>query len=256
MAKGSLIIGGIVVVGCVLGGLAFGADALLDWYAQQKVEQKLSSATGLEVDCAKADVNVFQKQVNLMDIRLPNLNSFSSPSLVKIGRINAQMEELNDKPLKIEKMVIQDVEINLDIQTSANPQQPQYLMRINAQELLQQIKQSEKTVNSSSPNAIAANPSPEEPELQIQQMQFNNIQVQVHLKLPLKPNPITHSFQLDQITLNDVTDENMPDKMSAALQDTILVEVQKWMSQQQGASQLMETFKPLLKLPSLPLPKN
>ncbi len=252
MAKGSLIVGGIVAVGCVLGGLAFGADALLDKYAEQKVEQKLSSATGLEVDCAKADVNVFQKQVNLTDIRLPNLDSFSSQNLLTIGTINAQLEEVNNQPLKIETMVIQDVEMNLDIQTIPNPQNPQNLMRINAQQLLQQIKQSEKPVNPSPSNTIAANPSPEEPELQIQQMQFNNIQVQVHLKLPLKPNPITHSFQIEQITLNDVTDKNMPEKMSAALQDTILVEVKQWMSQQQGTPQLMEMFKPLLKLPSLP----
>ncbi|MEL7039514.1 MAG: hypothetical protein AAFO04_28470 [Cyanobacteria bacterium J06592_8] len=223
MAKKSIIIGGIAIAICAVGGLLFGVDTWMDQQAKQKVEQELSSATGLEVVSAEADVNLLKQQVTIEDIRFANLNSFPSPHLLKIDRIDIKTEGFSIQPLKIETMVIQDIEINLDLQTRINPQSPENPLKINAQELLKQIKQQEKADSSSN-----------EPDLQIQQMQFKNIQVKANLKLPLRSNPLTHQFQIPQITLNDVTDENMPEKMSTALKEEILTELQVWLDQQRG----------------------
>ncbi len=238
MAKGSLIVGSMAIAVSAIMGLGFAADAWIDHKAQQTVEQKLSLATGLTVKCAQADVNLLKQQVTIKEIRFANLNSFTSPHLFNIDRLYLQAQKLNEEPLNIETMVIQDVEINLDIKAHVNSQSSEEMMQINAQELIQNIQQQEQNNNNSSPT--------EEAELQIQQMEFNNIQVKAHLQLPpqSKSNPITHQFQLQQVTLNDVTDQNMSDKMSAALQNEILAELQQWINQQKD------------QLPSLPKPGN
>lgn len=212
MAKKYLIIAGILIV--ALGSVAFGLDKLADQKAQQEIEQKLSLGTGLSTDCTKANVNLFQNNVQFMDIKVDNIDSFASPYIFRITSMKFQAKSLLKKPLEIEKIVIEDVAVNVDVQFNNNASTPESMMVINLKQL------SEKGKNTSSQDS-------DKPEdLNINQMQFNNIKFTVNLQIPDgKNSPITKEFKIDQITLEQVTGKNLPDKLSSALQEKILTEI-------------------------------
>ena len=107
-----------------------------------------------------------------------------------------------------------DVAVNVDVRFNNNATTPESMMVINLKKL------SEKGKNSPSQNS-------DQPEdLNINQMQFNNIKFTVNLQLPDgKTSPITKEFKIDKITLEQVTGKNLPDKLSSALQEKILTEI-------------------------------
>ncbi|MBD2571363.1 hypothetical protein [Anabaena lutea] len=237
MVKKSRIIGGFVIAGVVLGVLAIGGNILINQYAQKEVEQGLSDGTGLKVDCAEANVNLFAQSLKMMDIRFSNLAGFPSPYIFKIGSIEVQAERLNAKPLNFEMMIIKDVEINIDGKFSNNPAQPQNMIHINVQEMQQKANNGGSTKKSST----------SQPELIIQQMRFQNIQVNINAQLPLQSNPVKEQFQIQEISLSDLTNENLPKKLSTALQEQILMEVKNHLNQK-NTPQLNQILEPLMGL--------
>lgn len=238
MAKISRILIGVVVAGCALGGLAFAADAFIDNMAKKQIEEKLSTNTGLEVNCAKTDVNLLQQSVKVTDIRSSNVETFPSSHLFTIGGIEIESKGLNSKPLQIEKMVIQDVAMNLDIKVSGNPRQGQEAMEVNMQQL------SQPTASNS-----------QEPEMLIEQMDFNNIQINVNAEVPFLGEGLSQTFQIGQLTLMDVTSNNMQEKLATALQTAISSEI----ANQQGSPQLQQVLGQAIQQmpkPSIPSPEK
>ncbi|MEA5619889.1 hypothetical protein VB711_18860 [Cronbergia sp. UHCC 0137] len=234
MVKKSWIVGGLVVGAVILGVLSIGASKLINQHVQKKLEQSLSEGTGLPVDSAEAQVNLFAQNVKMMDIRFTNLAGFPSTYIFKIGSIEFQAERLNAKPLILKKMIIQDMEINIDVKFNNNSVQPQNLIEINAQKIQQKGNNGENTKKLSTPQT----------ELMIQQMLFKNIQVNVNAQLPLQSNPVKEQFKIEEISLKDLNNQNLPEKLSPILQDQILVEVKKRLSQK-NTPQLNQIFKPL-----------
>ena len=101
MAKKYLIIAGVLIV--ALGGVAFGIDKLADQKAEQEIEQKLSLGMGLGTDCTKANVNLFQNNVQFKDIKVDNIDVSASPYIFRITSMEVQAKSLIKKPLEIEK---------------------------------------------------------------------------------------------------------------------------------------------------------
>ncbi len=241
MAKKYFIIAGLLIVS--LGGAAFGLEKFVNQKAEQEIEQKLSLGTGLATYCTKAKVNLLQNNVHFMDIKVNNMEDFSSPYLFRINSIDVQAKSLLKQPLEIEKIVIEDVAVNVDVQFKNNATTPEAMMAINLQQL------SEKGKNAPSQDS-------EKPEdLNINQMQFKKIKFTINLLLPGggQKNPITKEFEINQITLEQVTGKNLPDKLSAALQEKILTEITN-LSNQQNLPELNSIVEQLnkIKLPSPP----
>ncbi len=238
MVKISQILIGVVIAGCTFGGLAFAADAFVDNMAKKQIEEKLSTNTGLAVDCTKADVNLLQQSVKVTDIRSSNVEQFPSPHLFTIGGIEIESKGLNSKPLQINKMVIQDVTMNLDIKASGNPGQGQNAMEVNVQNL------SQPTPSDS-----------QKPEILIEQMDFNNISINVNAEVPLVGEGLSQTFQIGQLTLINVTSDNMQEKLVAALQTAISSE----MAKNQGSPQLQQILGEAIQQmpkPSIPSPSQ
>ncbi|MEY3870043.1 MAG: hypothetical protein RLZZ338_3934 [Cyanobacteriota bacterium] len=241
MAKKYFIIAGLVIV--VLGGAAFGLDKFADQKAEQEIEQKLSLGTGLATDCTKANVNLLQNNVQFMDIKVNNIDGFASPYLFRIKLMEVQAKSLLKTPLEIEKIVIEDVAVNVDVQSNNNATTPESMMAINLKQL------SEKGKNAPSQDS-------EKPDdLKINQMQFKNIKFTINLRLPGggEKKSITKEFDINQITLEQVTGKNLPDKLSSALQEKILTEITS-LSNEQNSPQLNSILEHLnkIKLPSPP----
>ena len=85
-------------------------------------------------------------------------------------------------------------------------------------------------------------------------MQFKNIKVATNLQIPGKNTPINKEFTIDQITLTQITDKNLPDKLAAALQDKILTEINAILNNEKSLPKLSVILEQLnkIKLPSLP----
>lgn len=212
MAKKYLIIAGVLIV--TFGAAVFGLDKLADQKAEQEIEQKLSLGTGLGIDCTKANVNLFQNNVQFMDIKVDNIDGFASPYIFRIKSMSFQAKSLVQKPLEIEKIVVEDIEVNVDVRFDNNATTPESMMSINLKKL------SEKGKNN--PNQDSDKPE----DLNINQMQFNNIIFTINLQLPDGKNvPITKEFKIDQITLEQVTGKNLPVQLSSAIQEKILTEI-------------------------------
>jgi len=238
MAKKYFIIAGLLIVS--LGGAAFGFEKFVNQKAEQEIEQKLSLGTGLATDCTKANVNLLQNNVHFMDIKVNNMEGFSSPYIFRINSIDVQAKSLLKQPLEIEKIVIEDVAVNVDVQFNNNATTPESMMAINLKQL------SEKGKNAPSQDS-------EKPDdLNINQMQFNNIKFTINLRLPGGENktPITKEFEINQITLEQVTGKNLPDKLSSALQGKILTEITS-LSNEQNLPSILEQLNKI-KLPSPP----
>ena len=251
MAKKSWIIGGFVVGGVILGVVVIGGNSLINQYAQREIEKGISDGTGLKVDCAEADVNLFAQSIKIRDIRVTNLEGFPSTYIFKIGGIDIQAERLNANQLNYQMMIIKNVDINIDVKFSNNPAQPQNMLRMNVQEMQQKADSqgSKNKKKSTKPK----------PDLILQQMLFQNIQVNINAELPFQSNPIQEKFQIPEISLRDITNENLPNKLSTALQEQISVEVKKRLTQK-NTPQLNQILKPLVGLmqhnPSLSLPEK
>ena len=242
MAKKYFIIAGLLIT-LSLGGAAFGLEKIVNQKAEQEIEQKLSLGTGLATDCRKANVNLLQNNVNFMDIKINNMEGFSSPYLFRINSIDVQTKSFLKKPLEIEKIVIKDVAVNVDVQFNNNATTPESMMAINLKQL------SEKGKNAPSQDS-------EKPDdLNINQMQFKNIKFTINLQLTGgdKKTPITKEFEISQITLEQVTGKNLPNKLSSALQGKILTEITS-LSNEQNLPQLNSILEQLnkIKLPSPP----
>lgn len=197
----------------VLGSAAFGFKKFVDQKAGQEIEQKLSLATGLNTTCTKANVNLFQNNIQFMDIKVNNIPGFNSSYIFSIKNINIQAKSLLKKPLEIENIVIEDVNINVDAQFNINASTPDNIIAINLKQL------SEKANKPSNQDLNKPN------ELLINQMQFKNIKVATNVQIPGKNTSLNKEFTIDQITLNQVTDKNLPDKLAEALQAKILTQV-------------------------------
>jgi hypothetical protein len=240
MAKKYFIIAGLLIV--ALGGAAFGLDKFADQKAEQEIEQKLSLGTGLGTDCTKANVNLLQNNVQFMDIKVNNIDGFASPYLFRIKRMEVQAKSLLKTPLEIEKVVIEDVAVNVDVQFNDNATTPEEMMSINIKKI------SEKGKNLPSKNSDKTD------DLKIAQMQFNKINFTIFLQLPGGgKSAITKEFEINQITLEQVTGNNLPDKLSSALQEKILTEITS-LSNEQNSPQLNSILEKLnkRKLPSPP----
>ena len=249
MAKKSWIIGGFVVGGVILGVVVIGGNSLINQYAQREIEKGISDGTGLKVDCAEADVNLFAQSIKIRDIRVTNLEGFPSTYIFKIGGIDIQAERLNANQLNYQMMIIKNVDINIDVKFSNNPAQPQNMLRMNVQEMQQKADSQGSKKKSTKPK----------PDLILQQMLFQNIQVNINAEVPFQSNPIQEKFQIPEISLRDITNENLPNKLSTALQEQISVEAKKRLTQK-NTPQLNQILKLLVGLmqhnPSLSLPEK
>ena len=240
MAKKYFIIAGLLIV--ALGGAAFGLNKFADQKAEQEIEQKLSLGTGLGTDCTKANVNLLQNNVQFMDIKVNNIDGFASPYLFRIKRIEFQAKSLLKTPLEIEKVVIEDVAVNVDVQFNDNATTPEEIMSINIKKISEKGKK------------LPSKNSDKTEDLKIDKMQFNKIKFTIVLQLPGgEKSAITKEFEIDQITLEQVTGKNLPDKLSSALQEKILTEITS-LSNEQNSPQLNSILEQLnkRKLPSPP----
>ena len=235
MLKKLLIIGGGLIL--VLGGLIFGLDKFADSKAEIEFEKRLNSKTGLEVDVAKADVNFFKQNVKITDIRFNNVEGFSSDYIFQIASFDIQTKGLMKKPLEIEKMVIQDITVNVDIESDVNFSKPEDIFKINLEKLSQNNEKS-------SPNLTNTYQKKENENVTIDEIQFLNIQCKINLKIPLQSEAIKKEFTIEEIILNNVTDDNIQDKLSEVLQEKVLTEVQKLISQENipQLDQILEEF--------------
>lgn len=231
-----------IIVIVALGGVAFGLKKFADQKAGQEIEQKLSLATGLNTTCTKANVNLFQNNIQFMDIKINNIPGFSSPYIFRIKNIEIQAKSLFKKPVEIESIVIEDVDVNVDAQFKANASTPDAIIAINVKQLSNQGNKP-SSQNSDKPD-----------EFNINQMQFKNIKVATNLQIPGKNTPINKEFTIDQITLTQITDKNLPDKLAAALQDKILTEINAILNNEKSLPKLSVILEQLnkIKLPSLP----
>ena len=241
MAKKYFIIAGLLISS--FGGAAFAFQKFVNQKAEQEIEQKLSLGTGLATDCTKANVNLLQNNVHFMDIKVNNMDGFSSPYLFLIKSIEVQAKSLLKQPLEIEKIVIEDVAVNVDVQFNNNATTPESMIAINLKQLSKEGKKS--------PSQDSEKPE----EVNINQMQFNKIKIRINLGLPggEKNTPITKEFEINQITLEQVTGKNLPDKLSSALQEKILTEITS-LSHEQNLPQVNSILEQLnkIKLPSPP----
>ena len=63
---------------------------------------------GLGTDCTKANVNLFQNNVQFKDIKVDNIDVSASPYIFRITSMEVQAKSLIKKPLEIEKIVVEE----------------------------------------------------------------------------------------------------------------------------------------------------
>ncbi len=234
--------------GAVLGGGYWLADRSLDRQIEQRLEQGIIQLTGVPADCARANGRFFSPRIQIQDCQINNVPGFPSGYLLQVGTIDLESRNLRRKPPEIDRLTLQNLTLNLDIKADLSPQNllnPKALFPINLGEALAGVDagsdrsgdqpstspetdnteaQAEAQTDLQTETSPEAAPDPANPSFTIKQLQIQNITATLQIQAPLF-NP-SHQFQLDDITLTEVTAENLEAKIFAALREEVSTELQ------------------------------
>lgn len=227
--KKILIFGGAIAGIFVLGvGAVIAADAWLDQKAKLELETQLTQATGVPAAVGKADVQLFQKKVAIDNLNLSNLAGFPSTNLITINRIEFANPALQSQPIRVATATIEGVEINLDgnMASVPNPMLGSGMPKLNLLQLIDQLEQQQST---SGNGAIASNGTESSnPDLvfTIDQLTISTINVNIQLAVPWQETAIAHAIQIPAITLTEVNNLNLGEKLSEAIVDPFIADLQ------------------------------
>lgn len=234
----------------IAGGLALtfaalGADYWLDKRAERFLENHLSRTTGVVAEASRVDVRLFQQQVNVQDLRFENVENFSSVYLMQISKAELHTASLYNYPTIIELITLDDIAINLDVKVDINLLQPDRMLQINLQEVLDKLDANQniqRSQTSISMVAIATESSSRNVDFTIDELKLSNIIINISLSVPLQQNSITQQIAVDQIVLHDLNNLNLGQKITEQLQNIVWQDIERWLKSEglSGLSLLLE----------------
>lgn len=253
--------------GAVLGGGYWFADRSLDRQIEQRLEQGITKLTGVPADCARANGRFFSPRIQIQDCQIDNIPGFPSDYLIKVGTIDLESRNLRQKPATIDRLTLQNVSLNLDIKADLSPQNllnPKALFPINLGEAFAGVDrsgdqpssspeagnaeaQTDRPAETSPENTAESAPDPAKPSFTIQQLQIQNITATLQIQAPLFTP--SRQFQLDDITLTEVTAENLEAKIFAALREEVSTELQVMLGDEAAVvgQKALEILVPILR---------
>ncbi|KKJ01032.1 hypothetical protein [Prochlorothrix hollandica] len=266
----STIVGAALASGVILGGGYWFADRSLDRQVEQRLEQAVTTATGANADCAQANAQFFSPNIQFQDCQLDNLEGFASAYLLKVQTVDLESSSLLASTVVLDRLTLNGVDLHLDIKADLSLQNllnPKAFLPINLGEALASLGRSSPNPPPASapgdpsptdPVAPTAAPTPANqptdpaaatngtPQFAITQLQIQNITATLQIQAPLLSR--SRQFQLDDITLTDVTSENLEQQIFAALQEELSAEVQALLGTEAAdlGKQALQLLLPLL----------
>lgn len=269
----STIVGAALASGVILGGGYWFADRSLDRQVEQRLEQAVTTATGANADCAQANAQFFSPNIQFQDCQLDNLEGFASAYLLKVQTVDLESSSLLASTVVLDRLTLNGVDLHLDIKADLSLQNllnPKAFLPINLGEALASLGRSSPNPP---PASAPGDPSPTDPaaptvtptaapttanqptdpaatngtpQFAITQLQIQNITATLQIQAPLLSR--SRQFQLDDITLTDVTSENLEQQIFAALQEELSAEVQALLGAEAAdlGKQALQILLPLL----------
>lgn len=229
MKKTLILFGGAIAGIFVLGvGAVIAADTWLDQKAKLELETQLTEATGVTAAVGKADVQLFQKKVAIDNLNLSNLAGFPSTNLLTINRIELANPSLQSQPIRVTTATIEGVQINLDgnLDSVPNPMLGGGMPKLNLLQLVEQLDQQNQNTLNSTATANATEGGNPDLVFTIDQLTISAINVNINLEVPWQETAIAHDIQIPEITLTEVNNLNLGEKLGNTLVASLAADLQ------------------------------
>lgn len=188
----------VVLALVTIGGL-FAFDRYKDQSIENYIEESIQVRLGTNVDCESANHHIFNSFTVIDSCTIENHSDFESANFANISRIEIDYKQLiSTEVIDINDLLLEGININLDVK-SLPPS-------LNLQKMLSENKEF------SSVSQVEENNK----SFFIRQMRIENIQVSVFVPVIGKK-----TFQIEDIVLNNLHNENYKEEIRTALQKQV-----------------------------------
>lgn len=189
------------------------STALFDRHQDQSIkhyiEESIEVRLGTEVECESADDGLFNNMIIVESCNIKNDSNYPSEKLAYIGRMEIESSNItSEEYTEVNNLVMSGVDINFDIKY--------FPPSINIHTMLS------RPLNFGDPKQKVAH----DKEFFIESLQITGIRVSINLPLIAKK-----VFELDNIELKDLNNENYQEEIRSVIQQRVNSEVTEWLAQ-------------------------
>ena len=206
-----LLFGGLATFSVLVIGIV--STALFDRHQDQSIkhyiEESIEVRLGTEVECESADDGLFNNMIIVESCNIKNDSNYPSEKLAYIGRMEIESSNItSEEYTEVNNLVMSGVDINFDIKY--------FPPSINIHTMLS------RPLNFGDPKQKVAH----DKEFFIESLQITGIRVSINL-----PSIAKKVFELDNIELKDLNNENYQEEIRSVIQQRVNSEVTEWLAQ-------------------------